>query len=244
MAEKTYVENPADKQIADMIFAAVATFVHNDDYEEALRLGKLLIDNKYSDQHVYNLAGAAAFFTSYYDDAEKYLRIANENGTLDEKGQEALGKIKDYRAKWAREQKFRDAEAKANDLPRVKLTIGDSKGNVKGDIVVELFENEAPNTVANFISLVEKGKYDGTPFHRVLKGFVAQGGDPTGTGQGGPGYRIADECFQPNHRGEHFRGSLSMAHIDRSRDFKRFAILPCASCPKSRATAAIRCSAA
>ncbi len=61
LAEKTYVENPADKQIADMIFAAVATFVHNDDYEEALRLGKLLIDNKYSDQHVYNLAGAAAF---------------------------------------------------------------------------------------------------------------------------------------------------------------------------------------
>jgi len=211
LAEKTYVENPADKQIADMMFAAMATFVRNDDYEEALRLGKLLIDNKYPDQHIYNVAGAAAFFTSDYDAAEKYLKQANENGTLDEKGQDALAKIKDYRAKWDRELKFRAAEAKADDLPRVKLTIGDAKGHAKGEIVVELFENEAPNTVANFISLVKKGFYDGTPFHRVLPSFMAQGGDPTGTGTGGPGYRIADECFEPNHR-EHFRGVLSMAH--------------------------------
>ena len=81
----------------------------------------------------------------------------------------------------------------------------------KGDIVIELFENEAPNTVLNFITLVEKGFYDGVPFHRVLPGFMAQGGDPKGTGQGGPGYTIADEQTTPNHR-LHFRGSLSMAN--------------------------------
>src|SRR5262249_15222542 len=90
----------------------------------------------------------------------------------------------------------------------------------RGDIVVELFENEAPNTVANFISLVTKGLYDGTQFHRVLPGFMAQGGDPLSKdaaankeniGKGGPGYTIPDEFQSPNHR-DHFRGTLSMAH--------------------------------
>ena len=74
-----------------------------------------------------------------------------------------------------------------------------------------LFENEAPNTVLNFITLVDKGFYNGLKFHRVLPGFMAQGGDPKGDGSGGPGYTIPCECYQPNHR-LHFRGSLSMAH--------------------------------
>ena len=69
-------------------------------------------------------------------------------------------------------------------LPQVLL-----KTN-KGDILLELYEDEAPNTVANYISLVEKGFYDGTKFHRVIAGFMAQGGDPKGTGTGGPGYKI------------------------------------------------------
>jgi cyclophilin family peptidyl-prolyl cis-trans isomerase len=80
----------------------------------------------------------------------------------------------------------------------------------QGDIEIELFENEAPNTVLNFITLVEKGFYNGLKFHRVLPGFMAQGGDPLGTGGGGPGYTIPCECPRPDHR-LHFRGSLSMA---------------------------------
>jgi cyclophilin family peptidyl-prolyl cis-trans isomerase len=63
----------------------------------------------------------------------------------------------------------------------------------KGDIVVELFANRAPMTVNNLVFLAREGFYDGTIFHRVLEGFMAQGGDPTGTGMGGPGYRFADE---------------------------------------------------
>ena len=82
-----------------------------------------------------------------------------------------------------------------------------------GDIEIELFENEAPNTVLNFITLVDKGFYNGLKFHRVLPGFMAQGGDPKGDGSGGPGYTIPCECFRPDHR-LHFRGSLSMAHTD------------------------------
>ena len=80
----------------------------------------------------------------------------------------------------------------------------------KGKIVIELFDNEAPKTVENFTYLIEKGFYDGLTFHRVIKGFVAQGGCPDGTGAGGPGYTIPCETKDNPHK--HLRGSLSMAH--------------------------------
>lgn len=62
-----------------------------------------------------------------------------------------------------------------------------------GEIVAEMFEDKAPKTTKNFIDLVEKGFYNGVIFHRVIDGFMIQGGDPTGTGMGGPGYKIDDE---------------------------------------------------
>ena len=80
----------------------------------------------------------------------------------------------------------------------------------KGLIKVRLFAEEAPESVNNFVFLAREGFYDGTTFHRVIEGFMAQGGDPTGTGTGGPGYSIRDE-FHPNLR--HDRpGILSMAN--------------------------------
>jgi len=63
----------------------------------------------------------------------------------------------------------------------------------KGDIVIDLFADKVPNTVNNFVFLARQGYYDDTIFHRVIAGFMAQGGDPTGTGMGGPGYQFADE---------------------------------------------------
>ena len=105
---------------------------------------------------------------------------------------------------WKTEQDIRAKEAKADDLPRVKFT------TTKGDIEIELLENEAPNTVANFVELVSKKYYDGLKFHRVIPGFMAQGGDPAGNGSGGPGYRFKDEI--PAEYRRHFRGSLSMAN--------------------------------
>lgn len=80
----------------------------------------------------------------------------------------------------------------------------------KGDIVIELFPKEAPKTVANFEKLIKEGFYDGLIFHRVIPGFVAQGGDPLGTGVGGPGYTIPDELEENFHK--RVRGALSMAH--------------------------------
>lgn len=80
----------------------------------------------------------------------------------------------------------------------------------KGDIAVELFADKAPRTVENFINLARAGFYDGTTFHRVIGGFMAQGGDPTGTGTGGPGYQFGDE-FHPSLRHDS-PGILSMAN--------------------------------
>ncbi len=80
----------------------------------------------------------------------------------------------------------------------------------EGAFDVELFEERAPITTKNFIDLAEKGFYDGTIFHRVIDGFMIQGGDPTGTGRGGPGYQIPDEFHaELRHTGE---GILSMAN--------------------------------
>jgi len=78
----------------------------------------------------------------------------------------------------------------------------------KGEIVMELDPSLAPTTVNNFVSLARDGFYDGLVFHRVVPGFVIQGGDPTGTGRGGPGYKFPDEPV----RGEYTLGAVAMAN--------------------------------
>jgi cyclophilin family peptidyl-prolyl cis-trans isomerase len=80
----------------------------------------------------------------------------------------------------------------------------------RGKIRIKLFSQEAPITVNNFVFLARQGYYDGTTFHRVIKNFMVQGGDPTGTGTGGPGYKIKDE-FHPKLR-HNKPGILSMAN--------------------------------
>ena len=82
-----------------------------------------------------------------------------------------------------------------------------------GVIKAELYPEVAPNTVNNFISLIQKGFYDGIIFHRVIPGFMIQGGDPTGTGMGGPGYQIKGEFAQNGFKNnlKHTKGVLSMA---------------------------------
>ena len=89
------------------------------------------------------------------------------------------------------------------------VTITTNEGTIK----IELYPNIAPNTVNNFISLVQKGFYNGTIFHRVIPGFMIQGGDPEGTGMGGPGYSIQGEFSDNGVKNDlkHTRGVLSMA---------------------------------
>jgi peptidyl-prolyl cis-trans isomerase B (cyclophilin B) len=99
-----------------------------------------------------------------------------------------------------------DAPKAKEPNPRVALETS------AGRIELELFEDDAPNTVANFISLIEKKFYDGTKFHRIVKDFMVQGGDPQGNSRGGPGYKFPDEL--KNHVNKLEKYSLAMAHPD------------------------------
>ena len=92
----------------------------------------------------------------------------------------------------------------------------------RGKIVCDLFTREAPNTVNNFVFLARDGFYNGTKFHRVIPDFMIQGGDPEGTGRGGPGYKFADEVRNNPHK--HQRGSLSMANAGPNTNGSQFFI--------------------
>ncbi len=93
----------------------------------------------------------------------------------------------------------------------------------KGNIEIVLFDKDAPGTVKNFEKLANSGFYNGLKFHRVIPGFVIQGGCPKGDGTGGPGYTIKCECYQPNAR-RHTKGALSMAHAGRDTGGSQFFI--------------------
>jgi peptidyl-prolyl cis-trans isomerase B (cyclophilin B) len=96
-----------------------------------------------------------------------------------------------------------------------------------GTIDLELFEDDAPKTVANFRKLAGEGFYDGVIFHRVIPDFMIQGGDPTGTGRGGPGYTFEDE--QNDHGVD--RGALAMANAGPNTNGSQFFIVTADSCP-------------
>lgn len=91
-----------------------------------------------------------------------------------------------------------------------------------GELVIELFTDTAPNTVNNFVFLADQGFYDGVVFHRVIPGFMAQGGDPTGTGRGGPGYAFADELNNPQ---PYDRGVVAMANAGPNTNGSQFFIM-------------------
>jgi cyclophilin family peptidyl-prolyl cis-trans isomerase len=93
-----------------------------------------------------------------------------------------------------------------------------------GDITAKLFADEAPQTVNNFVFLAREGFYDDVIFHRVISGFMIQGGDPTGTGTGGPGYRFADELEAARSRG-YKMGTLAMANAGPNTNGSQFFIM-------------------
>jgi peptidyl-prolyl cis-trans isomerase B (cyclophilin B) len=101
-------------------------------------------------------------------------------------------------------------------MTKVKISTG------KGDMIAELYDNETPITVKNFLDLISKKFYDGLKFHRVIPGFVAQGGCPNGLGNGGPGYTIQCEVNAPKQF--HDKGVLSMAHAGRNTGGSQFFI--------------------
>lgn len=209
-------QNSQDDELAVFLMTMLdKTVVSTEEYETAYVIAKALdgsIPEQYS--YLYAYAAYAAFNVMELDDAEAFYQKAKETGGLEGlRKQDPRGEMQipamitqvlpQYRKLWPEELAAREKDA-AEELPRVLLR------TTKGDIVLELFLREAPEAVGNFMTLVSQKYYDGVPFHRVLAHFMAQGGDPTGTGTGGPGYCIKDECKKPSAR-MHFRGSLSMA---------------------------------
>ena len=104
-----------------------------------------------------------------------------------------------------------------NELSKCKFAVIKTD---KGDMIAELYPDETPQTVANFVELAKSGFYDGLNFHRVIPNFVIQGGCPYGNGVGGPGWRIKCECV--GQKRKHNRGSLSMAHAGRDAGGSQF----------------------
>jgi cyclophilin family peptidyl-prolyl cis-trans isomerase len=201
---KAYAEAPGkDPYLTQFLLRMASDYVAQDRYEPAWEICETLMRFDVPHDSLYDIAGAAAYATHRFDLAQEYLKRAESLGVL-QRGKDYLADMETVGQLWDEEQKLRAQEAEADDLPRVRLSTN------KGDIVLELFENEAPETVGNFISLVQRGFYDGLVFHRVLPGFVAQAGCPLGDGTGGPGYFIYCESPRKDHR-NHFRGSLSMA---------------------------------
>ena len=227
--------------VINLLYSTVGHEFERENYEEPVRIFRRLAASGIDAEaaRFYVFAGLSAVMSMNYEEADEWLGKAAESGELDrmfrswaqtragrdvaQAMQNQLQMMERTRVAWTREQEIRRAEAEAaaqdpaKKLPRVELITS------KGRIVLELFENEAPNTVANFISLIESGFYSDTVFHRVLPYFMAQGGCPFGTGTGGPRHAIDCETGSgfPQAR-QHFRGSISMANAGRNTNGSQF----------------------
>ncbi len=132
----------------------------------------------------------------------------------------------------SRENKDETSNQKITSNKEVSTTTTKSMHTItietnKGTIVIETFDNDAPKTVSNFITLANKGYYNGLIFHRVIKDFMIQGGDPTGTGSGGPGYEFADELnpATPSYQAGYARGTVAMANRGPNTNGSQFFIM-------------------
>lgn len=137
--------------------------------------------------------------------ADTYKKLLEtEKGKLTSQQEQAIKQLLEFQTKgqeqWTEELKYRDEDAKKKN-PTITIE------TTKGTIVIELFEDDAPNTVASIVNLVQKKFYDGLGFHRFEPNFVIQGGDPNGDGTGGPGYALKSEVSRRNH----FMGTFAMA---------------------------------
>ncbi len=201
-ALRTFVADPEENDdLRDFLITISSQLIAAEYYEDGLRISQSLIENQIEDAQVYNNAAKAAFACNEFGLADQYLRILTKSEGRESSAKRRLRLLPTYRQEWQRERKLRETEQLAADLPRVLLR------TERGDMELELFENEAPNTVANFMKLVEQGFYDNLTFHRVVSEFAALGGDPHADGSGSPGYYIPHELERPDRR-LHFRGSL------------------------------------
>lgn len=148
----------------------------------------------------------SAVVTGNFDSAAKLFEIIVATENISQVDPILYSNLERYRDQWEKEQKLLEQEAVENKLPRVKLE------TTQGDVIVELFLDQAPTAVSNFIRLVEEGFYDGLDFYQVIDHSLALTGDPSSTGSGNSGKYIVDEHHRDDARNG-FRGSLAMAKL-------------------------------
>jgi len=228
LAQPVLEKDPLNLEAAEMVAGKA---YYENQYEKVISIADKVLESGKNSAALLNVSGISHFAIHDFKVAHEILTKAQKSDTelFPQLGANFLEASADYQALWATEQKLRAADAAKNKNPETALPQVLFKTN-KGDIYIDLFEDEAPNTVANFISLVEKKKYDKTKFHRVIPNFMCQGGDPnsldadpSNDGTGGPGYHIPCECYQKNAR-MHFRGTLSMAHAGKDTGGSQFFI--------------------
>lgn len=233
LAGPLYIKDGKNTQAEEIVLGYLQDLYHENKYKQVVTEGSKYLAAGRNHPLILNFVGVSLYATQDFVKAEEVLKQAKAAGAKSEDagsmfaqiGAPYLDQCRGYQAMWVKEQAIRAKEAAATGDARLPHVL--FKTN-KGDIELELFENEAPNTVANFVNLVEKKKYDGIAFHRVIPNFMAQGGDPntldkdpSNDGMGGPGYNIACECYQANAR-MHFQGSLSMAHAGKDTGGSQF----------------------
>lgn len=196
---------------ANVHFRLIAGLASMGRYDEMRKATNVLFESKLatgSESTEFNLkarVGNVMLQNGAWDDAKT---LIDQVKKLDAGDSKPLIELRDSLIKayestiesWNEELKFREADAKKTNPV---LTLNTTKGVIK----IELFEDDAPNTVASMVKLTKNKFFDGLTFHRFVQGFVIQGGDPNGNGSGGPGYRLKSEVSKRNH----FRGTVGMA---------------------------------
>lgn len=197
--------------IGQMLFRNLEKNVEADRFEGMLEVGTALLEKGYPSEDIPRMLAMTAFGMNEFDMARPFLDKMVEMGAASDQLMKLRNDLDIVKKEWERELELREQDAAGEPLPRVLLK------TTKGNIEVELFENQAPESVANFISLIESGFYDHHTFHRVLQHFMAQTGCPNGDGSGNAGYEIYGEMDKPDAR-KFFRGSLGVALAPGNRD--------------------------
>jgi peptidylprolyl isomerase len=173
-----------------------------------------MIDGGANFLYLFHAAARSAVVSGQFDVARRLYEAMSEDD-LEEIDRRFMYGFEQLKENFLEEQEILKQEAEAEELPRVKLSTSE------GDIVLELFLNQAPSATANFINLVEEGFYDGLDFHQVIDDLLALTGDPSGLGDGHSGNFLVDEHHRPDAR-HGFRGSLVMAKIPKGKESKDF----------------------
>ena len=206
LAEYKSGENDAPA-LKDMLRATLKQRVEQDFYGNLFDIGLALWESGQQDNELLGLICMAGYGEGRLEEVKEFLKSWSGTDEIPVAMVQVNEQIDEIVELWKEELEIRAQEESGEPLPRALIK------TTRGNIEVVLYEDQAPETVANFISLAEQGFYENLLFHRVIQHFMAQGGCPNGDGSGGPGYRIYSEGDRPDAR-RFFRGTLGMAMTD------------------------------